>query len=86
MTLGDLPSELVLDTAGRFGLAIAPGLVVDVMAAEERRFAELLTRGRWLVRRLYPAGDLREDDYAYLHDTHGLPRELVTSLLSELPR
>lgn len=86
LTLGDLPAELIMDTCARFGLTIEPTLVRDVMTAEERRFATLLTRGRSLVRRLYQGRDLSEQDYAYLHDTHGLPRELVASLVSQLPR
>jgi alanyl-tRNA synthetase len=85
LTLGDLPAELIIDTCARFGLTIEPTLVRDVMAAEERRFATLLTRGRSLVGRLYRGRDLSEQDYAYLHDTHGLPRELVASLVSQLP-
>ena len=58
--------------------------MLGVLTSEERKFSELLTRGRLLLRRLYPAGVLSEDDYAYLHDTHGLPRELVTTLVDEL--
>jgi alanyl-tRNA synthetase len=86
MTLGDLPPDLVLDTAAQFGVPVEPSLVRDVVVAEERKFAELLTRGRSLLRRLYPAGELSDEDFGYLHDTHGLPRELVTSLLAEFPR
>ncbi len=83
LTVGDLPPELVLDTGARFGQSITPALVLDVLTSEERKFSELLTRGRSLLRRLYPTGVLSEDDYAFLHDTHGLPRELVTSLVGE---
>ncbi len=83
-TLGDLPPELVLDTASRFGMSVEPSVVHDVLLTEERKFGELLTRGRSLLRRLYPAGELSEDDYAFLHDTHGLPRELVSELAVEL--
>ena len=84
LTVGDLPPELVLDTGARFGQSITPALVLDVLTSEQRKFSELLTRGRSLLRRLYPTGVLTEDDYAFLHDTHGLPRELVTSLAGEL--
>jgi alanyl-tRNA synthetase len=35
------------------------------------------------LRRLYPSGTLAEQDYEFLRDTHGLPRELVTALLDE---
>ncbi len=83
LTLGDLPSDLILDAAARFGVFVEPSLVRDVLVSEERKFGELLRRSRSLVRRLYPAGDLSEDDYAFLHDTHGLPRELVASLVDE---
>ena len=53
----------------------------DVLAAEERKFRELVSRGRSLLRRLYPSGRLTEEDYEFLRDTHGLPRELITDLL-----
>jgi hypothetical protein len=33
---------------------------------------------------LYPSGALTEEDYEFLRDTHGLPREVVTGLLGEL--
>jgi len=81
-----LPPELVLDTSARFGVPIDPHLVRDIVAGEERKFAELLTRGRSLLGRLYPGGELSDDDYAYLHDTHGLPREIVASLVAESAR
>jgi len=86
LSLADLPPELVTDTSERFGLSVTPSLVLDVLRSEECKFAELLARGRALLRRLYPAGVLGEDDYAYLHDTHGLPRELVATLAGELAR
>ena len=54
----------------------------SVLLAEERRFRQLLTRGRSLLARLYPSGSLTEADYRYLHDTHGLPRELVLDVLT----
>jgi hypothetical protein len=31
---------------------------------------------------LPPPGPLREEDYFYLHDTHGIPRSLVDGLLA----
>jgi alanyl-tRNA synthetase len=83
-TLRDLPGELVEDTASRFGQSVGPGQVVPVLLAEERKFRELLTRGRSLLPRLYPSGQLTDDDHAYLHDTHGLPRDLVMDLLAEI--
>jgi alanyl-tRNA synthetase len=83
-TLADLPDLLVPDTLSRFGSSVPPGLVRAVLLAEERKFSGLLSRGRSLLRRLYPDGQLTDDAYAYLHATHGLPREVVTELASEL--
>lgn len=94
-TLSDLPELLVQDTLTRFGQSVSPvspvspvssvspGLVRDVLISEERKFGALLSRGRSLLPRLYPDGALTEGDYRYLHDTHGLPRELVTELEAE---
>ena len=84
LTLGDLPPELVLDTAAQFGQPAEPGRVRAILLAEERRFRELLTRGRSLLARLYPSGSLTEADYRYLHETHGLPRELVADVLARM--
>lgn len=83
LTLRDLPPDLVQHTAGRFGQVIESSLVTDVLTAEERKFRDLVSRGRTLLGRLYPSGRLTEEDYEFLRDTHGLPRELVTQLLGE---
>jgi alanyl-tRNA synthetase len=83
-TLADLPAAVVQDTLTRFGQSAPPGLVQDVLLSEERKFGGLLSRGRSLLQRLYPSGQLTDEDYTYLHATHGLPRELVTELVSEM--
>jgi len=83
LTLADLPSDLVRHTASQFGQNISPSLVLDILATEERKFRGLVTRGRSLLRRLYPSGRLTDEDYEFLRDTHGLPREVVAGLLSE---
>jgi alanyl-tRNA synthetase len=83
LTLRDLPPDLVQHTAGPFGQVIESSLVTDVLTAEERKFRDLVSRGRTLLGRLYPSGRLTEEDYEFLRDTHGLPPELVTQLLSE---
>jgi alanyl-tRNA synthetase len=83
-TLADLPDLLLQDTLTRFGQFVPPGLVREVLLAEERKFGELLTRGRSLLQRLYPDGLMTEGDYRYLHDTHGLPRDLVTELSTQM--
>jgi alanyl-tRNA synthetase len=80
-TLADLPQLLVEDSLRRFGLPPEQGgQVREVLLVEERRFAALLERGRRVLSQRRFAGPLGEEDYAYLHDTHGLPRELVTAL------
>ncbi len=84
LTLGDLPSDLIADTGERFGLAADPAVVRGVLLSEERKFAGLLRRGRSVLTRLYPSGRLTEDDYEFLRDTHGLPRELVAELAGGL--
>ncbi len=83
-TLGDLPPDLVTDTGERFGVAVQPSVVADVLLSEERKFGELVRRGRSLLSRLYPSGQLTEDDYEFLYETHGLPRELVSELVTGL--
>jgi alanyl-tRNA synthetase len=85
LTLADLvPPDLVRHTAALFGQPTAAEQVRAVLQAEEGRFRELLARGRSLLRRLFPAGRLSEADYGFLHDTHGLPRELVTDVLARM--
>jgi alanyl-tRNA synthetase len=83
LTLADLPPDLIRHTASQFGQDISPSLVGEILAAEERKFRELVIRGRSLLRRLYPTGSLTEEDYEFLRDTHGLPREVVIGLLTE---
>ena len=51
------------------------------MREEEHRFRELVRRGRPLVDRQRSRGPLSDDDFRRLHETHGLPRELVEELL-----
>jgi alanyl-tRNA synthetase len=83
-SLAQLPGDLVADTAGRFGLTVEQSTVREVLLSEERKFTELLRRGRSLLSRLYPSGRLSEDDYEFLFQTHGLPRDVVTELSAEL--
>jgi len=84
LSLAELPDDLVADTADRFGLQVEPFDVRQVLLSEERKFAELLQRGRSLLPRLYPSGRLSEDDYEFLFQTHGLPRDVVSELADEL--
>ncbi|MFF5227492.1 alanine--tRNA ligase-related protein [Dactylosporangium sp. NPDC000521] len=81
-TLGDLPVEPLGETVAQFSLRVDPLYVQDVLVYEERRFQALLRRGRPLVERLLLRGPLTDDDFHYLHDTHGIPRDLVEEVLT----
>ncbi|WP_431900863.1 alanine--tRNA ligase-related protein [Nonomuraea sp. bgisy101] len=83
-TLSDLPGELVDHTLEHFRQSCGVDHVREVLLDEERRFSKLLTRGRQVLSRLGFVGPLSEENYDYLHHTHGLPRELVIGLLTEL--
>lgn len=85
-TLAELPIELLEHTLGhfRFGPDQAVLQVQQVLLDEERRFEKLLERGRKVVSHERFREPLDEEAFRYLHDTHGLPRELVVGLLSEL--
>jgi alanyl-tRNA synthetase len=78
--LGDLPDELVSHTLDHFRQTGDPALVRGLLVEEERRFARLLERGRQVLARPRFQGPLGDEDFRYLHDTHGLPRDLVISL------
>ncbi len=80
-TLDDLPTSLVEKTLTQFGQNGGSGPVREVVRGEERRFASLLTRGRKVLSQLGTGRTLTEADLRYLHQTHGLPPELVTELL-----
>ena len=78
--LGDLPEELLRHTLDHFRQGLDPEDVRGTLVEEERRFRELLERGRRVLARPRFRGPLSEEDLDYLHDTHGLPRDLVTTL------
>ena len=80
-TLDDLPASLVEQTLAQFGQDAESRAVTQVLGGEERRFARLLTRGRRVMAQLGSGRPLTEADLRYLHQTHGLPPELVTGLL-----
>ena len=83
ITLNDLPDPLFEHTLERFGQDVGSGPVRDVIRGEEQRFAGLVSRGRKVLARFGPGPGraLSEADLRYLHETHGLPPELVTELL-----
>jgi alanyl-tRNA synthetase len=80
-TLDDLPASLIEQTLEQFGQHVDSGRVREALHGEERRFARLLTRGRKVLAQLGLSQPLTEADLRYLHQTHGLPPELVTELL-----
>jgi alanyl-tRNA synthetase len=86
ISLGDLPDGPVAFTLDHFGQGSVP--VREVLLSEEERFRALLDRGRDVVsrHRTRAGGPLDDGDFRYLHDTHGLPRDLVVSLLQDSER
>jgi alanyl-tRNA synthetase len=85
-SLLDLPGPLIDHTNQVFGLGQGDAQrheVRDVLRDEERRFGGLLTRGRKVLERYDPGERLTEQEFTYLHETHGLPPELVADLLAQ---
>ncbi|WP_329129609.1 alanine--tRNA ligase-related protein [Streptomyces sp. NBC_01476] len=82
-TLADLPVELIEGTLGHFGQQCPVEEVREVLLSEQHRFAGMLRRGRQVLSRPRFSGPLSEEDYGCLHDTHGLPRELIDMLRQE---
>lgn len=93
-TLSDLPDELLEHTRQHFRQQGQQGgvgsvrSVRSVLLDEEQRFTGLLERGRTVLSRQgfsgrVGTGPLTGEEYDYLHGTHGLPRELVDTLLTE---
>ena len=82
-SFGDLPPGPVEHTLAHFRQPVDPAGVLRVLCEEETRFRRLLERGSDVVsrHRSRSGRPLHEEDYSYLHDTHGLPRELVVSIL-----
>ncbi|WP_317447522.1 alanine--tRNA ligase-related protein [Streptomyces collinus] len=82
-SLGDLPDEPVIHALDHFRQQRATADVRRVLLEEEHRFGRLLERGRQVLARPRFRGPLSDEDLHYLHDTHGLPHDLVTSLRRE---
>jgi alanyl-tRNA synthetase len=80
-TLSDLPLGPIGQTIEHFKLRTDPVDVRSVLLDEERRFDELLRRGQRVLSRRLSGGPLTEQDYRQLHETHGLPRDLVIELV-----
>ena len=69
-------------TKGSHNSDTEPELIREVLRDEERRFADLMTRGRKVLARFGPGWQPAPDDLTYLHQTHGLPPDLVAELLA----
>ncbi|MBO0770584.1 MAG: hypothetical protein J2P35_03910 [Actinobacteria bacterium] len=82
-SLADLPDALIGGTLTHFQQATGSSEAGDVLLAEERRFRELLTRGRRVLSRVRLSTPVTEQELRDLHQTHGLPPELVSELLAE---
>ncbi|WP_344401220.1 alanine--tRNA ligase-related protein [Streptomyces longisporus] len=82
-TLTDLPLELVDHTLNHFHQPCRTDTVRTLLLDEEHRFTKLLERGQRILSRPQFKVPLSEEDYRYLHDTHGLPRDLVAGLLTD---
>jgi len=81
-SLHDMPGALIEHTAARFGQSADSEAVSGVLRDEERRFGGLLDRGHKVLARFGPDRPPTAEDLAYLHETHGLPPDLVTELLA----
>ena len=80
-SLSDLPSHPLLHTLDHFRQSRDIDRVRHELLEEERKFTRLLERGRRLLSRPEFRRPLSEEDFGYLHETHGLPRDLVVGLL-----
>jgi alanyl-tRNA synthetase len=83
--LDDLPLDLYEHTLGLFGQLKGPNVtspehVRRIVLDEQQRFTKTLERGRKLLSRWPSDKVLDEDTLRFLHETHGLPRELVEVL------
>lgn len=76
-SLVDLPTDPFEHTLNHFRQSVDPGDVRTLIMEEEQRFRTLLHRADRVLGQPRFRGSLTEEDYVYLHDTHGLPRELV---------
>jgi len=81
-SLDEMPDALIEHTTSRFGQPADRGSVRAVLIAEEQRFARLLDRGRKVLGQFGPGRTPTADDLTYLHETHGLPPDLVAELLA----
>lgn len=81
--LDDLPLDLYEHTLDHFGQLegdVTPERVRSVILDEQQRFTTTIERGRRLLSR-WPSDTVFDDErLRFLHETHGIPRELVEVL------
>jgi alanyl-tRNA synthetase len=81
LRLDDLPDELVDGTGDLFELAVDPQQVRAVLGGQQRSFERVVADGTRRVDRLRGTGRLGDDVRRELHETYGLPPEVVARLL-----
>jgi alanyl-tRNA synthetase len=81
-TLSELPMELFEHTSEHFHQGEVLTLVRRILIDEEIRFTNLLERGRRILSHERFQKTLDDSDFEYLHETHGLPRDLVVQLVA----
>jgi len=81
-SLDELPVGLIEHTLEHFGQRPDTEYVRGILLEEQQRFSTLLDRGRKVLSRRSTDEPLRLDDYRFLRETHGLPRELIDELLT----
>ncbi|GAA0938792.1 alanine--tRNA ligase-related protein [Kribbella koreensis] len=81
-TLSDLPMELFEHTSEHFHQGEVLTLIRRILIDEEIRFTNLLDRGRRILSHERFQKTLDDSDFEYLHETHGLPRDLVLQLVA----
>jgi alanyl-tRNA synthetase len=81
-TFADMPDVLIGHTLAQFGQDAEPGRIRETLRDEERRFADLMTRGRKVLARFESGRPPTPEDLSYLHQTHGLPPDLVAEILT----
>jgi len=69
-------------TLAQFGQDTDPEVIRAVLRDEELRFSDLMTRGRKVLARFGSGRPPTPEDLSYLHQTHGLPPDLVTEILT----
>lgn len=85
LRLDDLPDALVGGTGDLFELTVDPRQVRTVLAGQQRSFERVVADGARRVGRLRGAGRLGDDVRRELHETYGLPPEVVGRLLGDEP-